>query len=282
MGEAGDYLALEVPQAGLQRLVARFHGHAYDPHRHECYAIGITDWGVQSFRYRGAERASLRGQVIVIHPDELHDGHAGLPSGFAYRMLYLDPALVQRALGGAGAPPFVPEVVAADAETAGILAEAFTDFPAPLEPLAWDGIVARLADALVRRGDRRRGRVPSARARARVEAARAFLAAECRRSIGSAVLEAVTGLDRFTLAREFRAVLGTSPHRYLVGRRLDHARALIMLGTGLADAAAAAGFVDQSHLTRHFKARYGITPGRWAALARADLETTRGRTRLRG
>ncbi|MGH7124849.1 MAG: AraC family transcriptional regulator [Stellaceae bacterium] len=278
MSESRDCLVLDEPQAGLQRLAARFYGHAYDPHRHECYAVGITDWGVQSFRYRGAERASLRGQVIVIHPDEPHDGHAGRPSGFAYRMLYLDPALVQRALGGAGTPPFVPEVVAADAETASILTEAFAEFPAPLEPLAWDGIVARLAEALARRGENRRSRTPGSRARTRVEAARAFLAAECHRPITSADLETVTGLDRFTLARAFRAVLGTSPHRYLVGRRLDYARALVMSGAGLADAAAAAGFVDQSHLTRQFKSRYGVTPGRWLALARPDT-VMRGRTR---
>ncbi len=282
MKATGDFVSLDEPQAGLQRLVARFHGHAYDPHRHDCYAIGITDWGVQSFRYRGEERASLRGQVIVIHPDEPHDGHAGLPSGFGYRMVYLDPALVQRALGSAGAPPFVPAVVADDAETASVLADAFSDFPTPLEPLAVDAIVARLADVLVRRGDRWRTRRPSPQARARVETARSFLAAECERPITSADLETVTELDRFTLAREFRAALGTSPHRYLVGRRLEHARALIMSGIALADAAAAAGFVDQSHLTRHFKARYGVTPGRWLTLARTRSATMLDRTRLRG
>jgi len=275
MGETGDFLVLDEPQAGLQRLVARFRGHAYDLHRHECYAIGITDWGVQAFRYRGAERASLAGQVMVIHPDETHDGHAGIPRGFAYRMIYLEPALVQQALRGAHAPPFVPEVVADDAATADILSEAFVDFPSSLDPLALDGIVARLADALARRGDQGRGRSSSPRARARVEAARAYLAAESSRAITSSDLEAVTGLDRFTLAREFRAVLGTSPHRYLVGRRLAQARALIMGGTGLADAAAAAGFVDQSHLTRLFKARYGVTPGRWAVLARSRRSASR-------
>lgn len=282
MGAARDYLVLDEPQAGLQRLVAQFEGHAYDPHRHETYAIGITEWGVQSFRYRGAERASLRGQIIVLHPDEPHDGHAGLPSGFGYRMLYIDPALVQRALGGFGPPPFVPDVVGEDAETTGILAEAFTDFPAPLEPLAVDGVVVRLADALARRGDCGPRRPQGARAGAPVEAARAFLVAECGRVVSSSELEAVSGLDRFSLAREFRAVLGTSPHRYLVGRRLDLARALIMSGARLADAAAEAGFVDQSHLTRHFKARYGVTPGRWAALAQADPRAGGERTRLRG
>jgi len=281
MAKSGDCLVWDEPQAGVQRLAARFFGQAYDLHRHECYAVGITDWGVQSFRYRGAERVSLRGQVIVIHPDEVHDGHAGMPTGFGYRMLYLEPVLVQQALGGSGTPPFVPDAVANDAETASILAEAFVDFPARLEALALDSIVARLADALARRGDNRRGRAVSSRARARVEAARAYLAAECSQAITSTDLEVITGLDRFALAREFRAVLGTSPHRYLVGRRLASARSLIMAGTGLADAAAAAGFVDQSHLTRQFKARYGVTPGRWAALARAESGPRRAPARLR-
>jgi AraC-like DNA-binding protein len=259
MRETQEFLVLDEPQAGLQRLVARFRGHAYDLHRHECYAIGVTDWGVQAFRYRGAKRASLPGQVIVIHPDEAHDGHAGIPKGFAYRMIYLEPVLVQQALAGGHAPPFVADVVADDAATAGILSEAFVDFPSPLDPLALDGIVVRLADALARRGDQGRRRAMGPRARARVEAARAYLSAESSRGVTSSDLEAVTGLDRFTLAREFRAILGTSPHRYLIGRRLATAQALIMAGTGLAEAAAAAGFVDQSHLTRHFKSRYGVT-----------------------
>ena len=80
-------------------------------------------------------------------------------------------------------------------------------------------------------------------------------------------LEAVTGLARYALARHFRACLGTSPYRYLVMRRLDRARALIASGSPLCDAALAAGFADQSHLTRHFKRAYGLAPGRWRALA---------------
>ena len=45
---------------------------------------------------------------------------------------------------------------------------------------------------------------------------------------------------------------------------------LIAGGMALSEAAAATGFADQSHLTRHFLARFGLTPGRWAALSRAS------------
>ncbi|MCS5515022.1 AraC family ligand binding domain-containing protein [Pseudomonas qingdaonensis] len=54
---------------------------------------------MQSFSYRGASRHSLPGEILVLHPDEVHDGHAGSASGFRYRMLYLTPALVQEVLG---------------------------------------------------------------------------------------------------------------------------------------------------------------------------------------
>ena len=263
-----DQIRFEVPQAGLQRLAARFGGHAYDLHRHETYAVGLTLWGAQSFQYRGSLRTSRGGQVMVIHPDEAHDGHAEVDQGFAYRMLYLDPAAISAALDGAN-PPFVPDVVADDEALADLLREAFADFPQPLEPLAQDGIVGRVAELLAARSD---GMKPgfSPTARRAVARSREFLAAEAHRTVSSEELEKVSGLDRFALARHFRAAFGTSPHRFQVGRRLARVQAMIAAGKSLSETAAATGFADQSHLTRHFSARFGLPPGRWAALARAD------------
>ncbi len=83
-------------------------------------------------------------------------------------------------------------------------------------------------------------------------------------------LETLAGLDRWTLARQFRAAYGTSPHRFRTLRRLERVRRLMADGLGLAEASAAAGFADQSHMTRQFKRAYGLTPARWrAALAAA-------------
>ncbi len=261
-----DQIRIDESQAGLQRLSARFGGHAYDLHRHETYAVGLTLWGAQSFHYRGALRTSGAGQVMVIHPDEAHDGHAGVDAGFAYRMLYVDPAAIGTALGGT-MTPFVSDVVADDPALARLLREAFADFPRTMEPIAVDAVVARLAERLAARSDlpmRRRGTI----AHRAVRRARDFLVAEAPRTVASEELERVSGLDRFALARHFRAAFGTSPHRFQVGRRLARARTMIAGGVALSQVAATTGFADQSHLTRHFSARFGLTPGRWAALSR--------------
>jgi len=262
-----DQIRFDKAEGGLQRLAARFGGHAYDLHRHETYAVGLTVRGAQSFHYRGGLQTSAAGQVMVIHPDEAHDGHAGVDEGFAYRMLYIDPGAVSAALG-VRAVPFVPGVVADDSALAALLREAFADFPRPLEPIAADAIVGRVAELLSARCDGARPRKPPTD-RSAVERARDFLVDEAARTVASEELERVSGLDRFALARHFRTVYGTSPHRFQVGRRLVRAQALIAEGISLSEAAAATGFADQSHLTRHFSARFGLTPGRWATLARA-------------
>jgi AraC-like DNA-binding protein len=167
-----------------------------------------------------------------------------------------------------GNPPFVPDVVADDPVLAGLLHEAFADFPQPLEPLAVDAVVERLAGRLAARSDDRPRSRRTPTAHRAVARARAFLAAEADRTVASEELERVTDLDRFALARHFRAATGTSPHRYQIGRRLVRAQKMIADGMALSEAAAATGFADQSHLTRHFAARFGLTPGRFAKLAR--------------
>lgn len=252
---------------GLERIEAFFRGYAYDPHRHDTYAFGLTLSGVQCFDYRGARRDSLSGHAIVIHPDEVHNGRSGIAEGFRYRMLYVEPRLIRDAMGERGrALPFVSAAVSQDRWLLGAIVSALQDLDGPLDALAADSMVARLADALLAldpsAGRMRPGRVDLA-ALAR---ARGHLDAHATEAVDSGQLEAVTGLDRFALARQFRAAFGTSPYNYLVMRRLDRARRMLARDASLADAAFACGFADQSHLTRQFRRAYGITPGRWRAL----------------
>jgi len=97
--------------------------------------------------------------------------------------------------------------------------------------------------------------------------ARDYLHANCARVVTLDELEVATGRDRWSLSHDFRTFYGTSPYRYLTMRRLDAVRRMLLAGTSLAHAAAAAGFADQSHMTRHFSKTFGLTPGRWLQVA---------------
>jgi transcriptional regulator of acetoin/glycerol metabolism len=84
-------------------------------------------------------------------------------------------------------------------------------------------------------------------------------------------LAAVAGLSVFHFARAFKQSQGTTPHEYLVERRVAHARALLEdTETPLSEIALVSGFADQSHLARHFKKRIGVSPRAFRRLQRCD------------
>jgi AraC-like DNA-binding protein len=252
----------------VQLLQAWFAGHGFDKHRHDTYAIGVTDVGVQAFDYRGVAEISTPGKVVVLHPDETHDGRAGTPDGFGYRIVYVAPARIHEAArairGHPCALPFAREPVTANETLAATIKAAFRLGP---EPLAADGLILRLAEELLDADPSCGGAATPIRLDgSAVVRARQFLDSETTRVIRSAELEEVTGLTRYDLARQFRAAFGTSPYRYSLMRRLDCARAELRRDRSLADVALTAGFADQAHLSRMFKAAFGVTPARYRAL----------------
>lgn len=250
---------------GIERTELRFHGNGFTPHRHDTYALGLTLHGVQTFRYRGVERFSMPGNVIVLHPDEVHDGAAGTDAGLIYRMVYMPPELIGAIDGYSRSLPFVPDPVVANAEFSRTLAYILSDLDHEPDDLAKDDAIQRIGTILSREAGAPRKQVTKV-AQSAVLRARDFLLSHSDEPVRSATLENITGLDRYALARHFRQLLGTSPHRYLVMRRLSRAKQLLLAGSSLAGAAVEAGFADQAHLTRHFRDAFGITPGRWLAL----------------
>lgn len=259
-----DWVRRAEPIEGVERIEAWFHGKAYAMHRHDTYAIGRTLAGVQSFSYRRSVRNSLPGNTIVLHPDEPHDGQAGTDEGFRYRMIYVEPALFQEVLGGRSLP-FLEGGVSTDPRLAAATETLLQHVGYALEPLEQSEALANLTHALaaVAGSPVRRPKGDFLAA----QRARDYLHANYTRAVALIELEAATGRDRWSLSHDFRTFYGTSPYRYLTMRRLDAVRRMLLAGTSLADAAATAGFADQSHMTRHFSKTFGLAPGRWLQVA---------------
>jgi len=81
-------------------------------------------------------------------------------------------------------------------------------------------------------------------------------------SLERLALECGLSVRHFT--RAFRLSTGVSPHRYLLGLRLEKARQLLMKpAIPLHEVANSCGFADQSHFTRVFSAVEKLSPGMW-------------------
>jgi AraC-like DNA-binding protein len=95
-----------------------------------------------------------------------------------------------------------------------------------------------------------------------VSRALVFIQAHSAEDIALKDIAAAAHVSPYHLARLFKRTIGVAPHQYVIRERLRAARALLSAGgrRSLADIAAAVGFADQSHLARHFKRAFGMTP----------------------
>jgi AraC-like DNA-binding protein len=243
-----------------EAMRAHFTSHVYHRHSHETYSIGVTETGAQTFTCRHATHVSAAGQVMVFNPDDPHDGHAGDRHGFVYRMVHIQPEYLTELLPGNRTPLFRSPVVD-DPALAIAVTRLHTILTEPATSLARYEALAGTARLLLRHASGARDAAPPkapgpAAARLRDLIHDAGPAAKL--SIEDLAMAA--GRSRYTVYRAFVSAYGLSPSEYQRQLRLSSARRLLADGVAPADAAAAAGFADQAHLTRWFRRCYGITP----------------------
>jgi AraC-like DNA-binding protein len=257
---------------------AGFRGHVYHRHSHDTYSLGVTESGAQAFTCRGAGHVSTAGLVMAFNPDDPHDGHAATGTGFTYRMIHLAPALLTGLLadlnGTAGSMPLFAAPVLTDPALAAALRRLHRSLTGPASPLECSELLAAVAALAARHAAGRRRDLPAAGPAAaltgRDQAAaadriRAFLHDGATAEATLADVASAAGCSRFAAYRAFRGRYGVPPSEYQRQLRLRAARQALAAGAAPADAAAAAGFADQAHLTRWFRRCYGITPGAYRA-----------------
>ncbi|MBA3448774.1 MAG: AraC family transcriptional regulator [Pseudaminobacter sp.] len=241
--------------------------HVFPRHTHDRFGIGVIHRGAQkSLSGRGMVEA-VAGDTITVNPGEVHDGAPIGDASRSWRMLYFDPALIADAVGDmsqgkAGAcefsrPAFRDGRVARDFQN---LFRMVTAAGVETAVEREESLLILLAGILGEDNRFDKGRlVPQT-----ISSAKNLIDDDPAAAITLADLARESGLSRFQVLRGFVKATGLTPHAYLVQRRIDIARRLIAQAMPLAEAANAAGFADQSHMTRLFVRKYGLSPGAYA------------------
>ncbi len=238
-------------------------------HTHDEYAIGVITSGVLGFDYLGASHLAGAGEINIVVPGEAHTGQPELGESWSYRMFYIEPAVLRniaRQAGlGSGSLPFFRAGVLQDRPLAAAIQRLHNDLhersTSALE--AESRVTALLAAWIRRHAEKNRAAKPLSTHAADVSRVREFLETCWHRKPTLNELADLARLSPYQLLRAFVRQYGLPPHAYLIQRQVREAKRLIEEGVPIAEVACSAGFADQSHLNRHFKRAWGLTPGQF-------------------
>lgn len=238
-------------------------------HWHGNYGVGLLQHGAQSSASGLGPVDAYAGDLITSNPGEVHDGRPlGGPSR-RWRMLHLEPALMRSMVGvegdgGSDEPQLVRPVIQ-DPPLRQALHRLFARLDAwqaggadSADALACEEALVQLCSQLLAR---HATAAPLPEVAGDVHVVRERLADLPLAAPTLAELAQLAGLSRYQVLRRFERAYGLPPHAWLLQRRAERARTLVLGGAALADAAAQAGFADQSHMTRVFARQFGFTPG---------------------
>lgn len=253
----------------VELLYATYIKQNFARHAHDGFPLGVVERGAMGYYYRGTNVVAPAGSVAVINPGEPHTGHAA-DWGWTYRMFYLETSVLEQAAAQIadrprGVPFFQTEVIWDD-ELAGLLRHLHCTLELSAVPrleqetkLLWT-----LAQLILRHADDPPRPRPANYEDQIIRRVQEFIEDNYAEDISLKQLAALTHFSRYHLLRVFRTVVGMPPHTYLTQVRVNRARQLLAQGQPIAQTALAAGFADQSHLTRQFKRIFGVTPGQFS------------------
>lgn len=255
---------------GLTLMHADFTTQEFSPHAHDALVIAVTEEGGSEIKTRGAVQRATAGTLFVFNPGEPHAGWMGWSDLWRYRSFYLTQSALDTVAQGLKVEriPYFSANLFTEAD----LIKAFVRLHRALSRNAdhlreEELLIASFGKLFERHGSKPHGIALAPRDRTLLQRSIERMRQSYAEPLKLETLAAEVGLTKFQLIGLFNRHTGLSPHAYLTQLRLQAACRSLKAGIAPAEAAAEAGFYDQSALNRHFKRAYAITPLQYQASA---------------
>ncbi|GED71675.1 AraC family transcriptional regulator [Brevibacillus reuszeri] len=240
--------------AGITALSASMTDFTYKKHSHKEYAIGVTLRGIQEYNLDGSLQLSYQNGVMLFHPEQAHDGMAHDETGLDYVMLYIDPQLFLEITEKKDIVRFSTPIVYDGRLEQKVLNLSHAIMNEKDEALCNELLVS-LTDSLVHTNlssDYKKDDPLMSKAKEMLGTSLDHV-----RKLDEVCIE--LQLSKFQFIRMFKAHTGISPYQYFLNCKIERAKQLIEKKRDVYLAVAECGFVDLTHLNKHFKSVYGTT-----------------------
>lgn len=240
-------------------------GLTFARHSHDECVIGVNLVGEEKVWLDRREFDAGPGSITLYNPGQIQGGGAANGAPWQFVSLYVNADQLAADLGLVHVEfdrslCVQPDLARRLAQT---VRSALSD-EARARELNEDALVLLLGEVVSLSGVRLAG--SAAPGKHLISRAQALLAEHLHQTLPLEQLSNELGLTKFHLLRTFQKETGLSPHQWAMQLRTRRAKGLLRAGVAVSDIAHDLGFADQSHLNRHFRAAYGITPGRYQSV----------------
>lgn len=234
------------------------------------YVIGTVQSGAAILQYRNTSYEVTAGALYVIEPGE---AWACQSKDLTFQHLFVAPDLLKRVatedVECEKSLPHFPHLILFDTPLSTALRDLYARSTAPTSRLQQQEMLLHtLAQLLLSHAENRGGLRKIGWERPAIKRAKEYLEEHYAEDVSLEELASVANLSVFHLSRVFRQTVGLPPHAYQTQIRIARAKTLLAQGFPAGYAANETGFFDQTHFTRQFKRRVGVTPGTYQKTAK--------------
>lgn len=241
-------------------------GHHFREHLHDAYVLWLNSETGEKYTVSGGKRILDKGEVSLIEPEVPHANSSCHESASHLRSFYCTEAFFQKQYLHIYEKEYIAPLGNRVVENVSLwkkLTILHEYLLGEQDIFHSDELVLEAFSTLFAECGGRELKPVRDGCDWRIKAAVDFFHAHLEHQIQLEDLAEQFSCSSYHLIRLFRFQKGMTPHAYLTQLRLEKARQCIDADVPFSQIAPMVGLADQSHLTRQFKKRYGVTPGQY-------------------
>lgn len=251
--------------AELSLIQAHYQEFAFQRHYHLDFHIGLITQGQQKFIHQGTRHHVGQGEIVIMPPDELHDGHSYLPKGYQVQVFTIQPQWLSDLadLKQNGQIISFNQLIISDPAVFLHLDNLHQSLRQKnVSQLAKDCLPFEGFSHLINRYGSFKPTTSTALGSQSITQLKDYLLANLDQAVRLEQLSELCQLSPTQFQRHFKQKMGITPYAWLTRLRMEQSIQLIKSGVCGTDVALQVGFYDQAHFSKAFKATYGVVPSR--------------------
>jgi len=239
----------------LKIIVGNEISNSFPGHSHDNYIIGTVTYGLRKMIINNETLIFTKGNIFIVNPYEPHSC-CSIKKKHSYIAMVVDRTFICSLFTSVISEINFQNIISSDASLSQMIEKLAVPDTFEIECLFYSIIERILSNYTTKEIHKKKlGNIKFS-----VNEARKYIDENFTGRITLEKISKLTGASLYYINRVFAMELGMSPYNYLLHKRIEKSKYLLLKGISIVKTAFESGFTDQSHFTKFFKKIIGVTP----------------------